>query len=484
MDKIREAHRLLLSSSLLQFTNKMFLYMNKTPYILGEHHKIICAALDQVTRGNPEYRRLIINIAPRYGKTLLASQMFVAYGLAINPMSKFIHLSYSGQLTLDNSMAVKDIINSEYYQAIFSTRIKYGSDTKAKWSTAQGGGVYATSTLGQITGFGAGLVEKEDCDEDEVLDEFTKPMNDGKFGGAIVIDDPIRPEDALSEFVREKVNRRFETTIRNRVNSRNTPIVIIMQRLHEHDLCGYLQEVEPDAWKVITMPVLYYDDDNKECSLWPFKHTVDELHKLRDVNPVVFDTQYMQNPKPIEGLLFNENETRYFDDVDTDGKFILMQIDPADEGVDRTCSAVYCVDGSDVYVIDVIYSQRNTEYTIPVIIEQMKRFKVRQARIESNSAWSLFRKEIKRLATEQGLTTEILSVHQRENKELRIFNQAPAVQKYFLYKKKSMQNEEYARFMKDKHSYLKLVKDQKDDGVDTDTAACEYLKRIGMIPTI
>ena len=74
------------------------------------------------------------------------------------------------------------------------------------------------------------------------------PAWESDFAGAIVIDDPIKPEDALSETIRERVNNRFESTIRNRVNSRNTPIIIIMQRLHEHDLCGYLHEIEPEEW--------------------------------------------------------------------------------------------------------------------------------------------------------------------------------------------------------------------------------------------
>ena len=100
MDKMAQIHRVLLSSGLEQFTTKMFQYMNKTPYIMGDHHRVICNALDHVAQGDPDYRRLIINVSPRYGKTLLVSQMFIAYGLALNPLSKTIHLSYSGQLTM------------------------------------------------------------------------------------------------------------------------------------------------------------------------------------------------------------------------------------------------------------------------------------------------------------------------------------------------------------------------------------------------
>ena len=469
---------------MLRFTKGMFQYMNKTPYIVGEHHKLICSALDRVVKG--DITKLIINIAPRYGKTELCSKQFIAYGFAINPSSNFLHLSYSGGLTQENSMATKDIMKCEYYKALYETRIHPNVDSRSKWSTIQGGKMYATSTLGQITGFGAGSTDKENEEEseDEVIDEFFERFNPNGFAGAIVIDDPIKPEDALSERVRETINRRFETTIRNRVNSRKTPIIIIMQRLHEHDLCGYLLEVEPNEWEVLKIPVINYDENGEEKALWPFKHSLEELHALRDINSWVFDTQYMQNPKPIGGLLFNEKETRYFEDVEREGGFMFLQCDPADEGTNKTCSAVYLVKDNTAFVLDVLYTVKDSEYTIPLIISQMERYNVRQARVESNSAWSLFRKEIKRQAAEKGLTTEILSVHQRDNKELRIFNQAPSIQKYFVYLKPNLQNDEYKVYMREKHSYIKLVKDQKDDGVDTDTAACEYLKRLGMIPTI
>ena len=103
-EKERLFHKQLLSSSLLQFTTKMFAYTSKREYVVGEHHKIICNALMDVIKGRTN--KLIINIAPRYGKTLLCSQMFIAYGLALNPASKFLHISYSGSLVQDNSMVV------------------------------------------------------------------------------------------------------------------------------------------------------------------------------------------------------------------------------------------------------------------------------------------------------------------------------------------------------------------------------------------
>src|SRR5699024_11836648 len=111
----------------------------------------------------------------------------------------------------------------------------------------------AVSTQGQVTGFGSGRLDSDIDAMDGgnavfVFDDHTNELlkmvgaTTNIFQGAIMIDDPIKPEDAASDLVRERINQRLENTIRNRVNSRRTPIIIIMQRLHEHDLCGYLQE--------------------------------------------------------------------------------------------------------------------------------------------------------------------------------------------------------------------------------------------------
>ena len=95
-------------SSTLNFTRYIFKKKTGNRFIVGEHHRIICEALDKVING--EIKRLIINIAPRYGKTELAVKNFISYGMALNPKSKFIHLSYSDDLVLDSSKEINRIV--------------------------------------------------------------------------------------------------------------------------------------------------------------------------------------------------------------------------------------------------------------------------------------------------------------------------------------------------------------------------------------
>ena len=471
-DVLLKAHRMLLSSSCEQFTRKMFEYTNKTPYIVGQHHKLIWDALDEVVRG--ECNRLIINIGPRYGKTEICSKQFIAYGFALNPQANFLHLSYSGSLVTENSMAVRDIMSSEYFQALFPARYRDGN--RSKWRLQQGGALYATSTLGQITGFGAGKVDREaQKAEDEykmTVDEFFEhKFNPGHFNGAIVIDDPLKPGDALSDTVRESVNLRFETTIRNRVNSRNTPIIIIMQRLHEHDLCGYLQEVEPNKWKVLSIPVINYDESGRESALWPFKHTIEELHELRDVNPFVFDTQYMQNPKPLEGLMYEHLRTY---DQFPFGHFVVKNYtDTADTGSDYHCSIVYReYDNGDCYLLDVLYTKKGMEYTEVEEARQILRYDVSVANIESNNGGRGFSRNVERNVKEARYTKcTFFTFAQTENKQVRIFTHSADVQNTIFFPKDWAHM--WPQFYNAITSYRKEGRNANDDGPDALTGVFE-----------
>lgn len=282
------------------FATRYFFKMQEgRKFVMGEHHKKIAAALDDVFAGRT--KRLMINLPPRYTKTEFI-KTFVKLGLAINPASKYIMLSYSANLALDNSERIKDTISSDWYQELFPwVKIKWDSHGKQKWYTTEGGGVYATSSDGQVTGFGAGLVREE---TEESGEEFAVSPTNGAWGGAIIIDDPLKPLDATSPVKRQKVNDQFENTIRSRVNDRNTPIVIIMQRLHKEDLCGYLLNLEPKEWTVLSLPALSKDENGNEVALWPFRHTVEDLYKIKAANRFTFETQYQQNPVAINEKLW------------------------------------------------------------------------------------------------------------------------------------------------------------------------------------
>ena len=436
------------------FTRYFFKKKLGRKFVLGEHHEIIFNAINDVIEGR--IKRLILNVAPRYSKTELVVKNLIAYALALNPKSKFTHLSYSDQLALDNSEEVKDLISSAEYQELFPyVKIKTDSRAKNKWYTTEGGGVLARSASGQVTGFGAGSVD----DEDEFLQEGEQP----KFSGAIIIDDPLKPDDADSDTVREKVNYKFESTIRNRVNSRNTPIIIVMQRLHNNDLCGYLQDIEPDEWKVISLPVI--KDDG--TPLWEFKHTLEELAKIKKANKFVFETQYMQNPKPRFGLLFPKEDLSYYDSKDlktdlVDG--IVGFVDPAGTGTDSHSVPIGYIIGRKIYVHDVLFTTKGTDENVDMTAEIINRHLPAYVRIESNMGNGMYSQL---LEPKINSSVMLLEARATTNKHTRIITLAGFIKEFFVFRTDYEHGSDYYRFMKELTNYLSNGKSEHDDAPDS-----------------
>ena len=269
------------------FTRYFFKAQYGKRFMVAGHHARIAEALTRVVSG--ACPRLVINISPRYGKTELAVKMFVAWCLANSPTAKFIHLSYSDDLALDNSSAIRDVVKSSEFQRFFPTTLKADSDSKKKWWTEKGGGLYATAAGGAITGFGAGGMGR--------VRSGTGSPADG-FGGAILIDDAVKPDDAFSDTMRDRVNRRFNNTIASRTNSPDTPIIVIMQRLHENHMTGYLLNGgSGEHWDHLCLPAITEDGD----ALWPEKHSIDRLRQMEAADPYTFAGQYMQTPSPLSG---------------------------------------------------------------------------------------------------------------------------------------------------------------------------------------
>lgn len=274
----KQALRIVCEHDLLSFAKYIYKENHNRKFVDTHHFRKIAQTLEAVYRG--EITRLIINIPPRYGKTELAIKIFISWCLAKSNTSKFIHLSYSDSLALDNSSQTKEYIQSEAFQNLWSMTLKKDAQSKGKWFNEFGGGVYATASGGAITGFGAGGIDEN------------------KFEGAIIIDDPLKPDDAFSEIKRKSVNERYNNTIRSRVNNRSVPIIVIMQRLHEDDLSGYLLDGgSGEDWTHLCMPAL----DGNNNPLWEYKHTFKELEQIRQGDQYTFAGQYMQVPAPDEG---------------------------------------------------------------------------------------------------------------------------------------------------------------------------------------
>lgn len=269
------------------FARYFFRRRKGTKFVFSEHHHTLCADLMRVWRGEITY--YIANLPPRYSKTELCIILFAAWCFVKNPRCEFIHLSYADTLVLENSDAIRDIIKSADFQALWpGLGVRASKDSKKAWETDQGGKFYATAAGGQVTGFGAGRMDEGEGES------FT-------FSGCLLIDDPLKPDDARSDALRESINGRWDSTIKSRRNSRATPVICIMQRVHEHDYTGMLLKDTEFDWFVRSMPALIDVDGPNERALWPAKHDVTALKAMKAKNKYVFSAQYQQAPSPDGG---------------------------------------------------------------------------------------------------------------------------------------------------------------------------------------
>lgn len=292
-DKERRAYRSLSMADLYWFTRWMFVNRRGYTWQQATHHATICDALMRVFRG--ECKRLIINIPPRYSKTEIVKN-FVGWSLGHFPDSEFIYTSYSGRLAAASSWDVRSLVQETEYRAIFpAVELRNDSQAKDEWRTSAGGIMYAVGAGGTITGYGAG-------------------KHRPGFGGALLIDDPLKADDARSDVIRQNGIDWFQNTFESRKNSPDTPIILIMQRLHENDLAGWLLAGgNGEKWEHVCLPAL--QDDG--TALWPEKHSVEELRRMEAASPYTFAGQYQQRPAPAEGGLFKPDRIEVIDAAPT-----------------------------------------------------------------------------------------------------------------------------------------------------------------------
>lgn len=352
----------------LFFSQHFFKQRQNNSFRVNWHHKVISDALEKVISG--EIKNLVINVPPGSSKTELAVINFIARGLALNPRARFLHLSYSDDLALLNSQTARDLIRSEEYQLLWPMEIADDAKAKKRWNVEingkSAGGVYATSLAGQITGFRAGHMAKG-------------------FQGAIIIDDPMKPEDAFSKMKLERANRQLLTTVKSRKANPDTPIILIMQRIAEQDCTGFIKSGNLGGdWVHIVIPAVIdnsYVENNvplqhhtimerdaeSRFSYWPYKERIADLLNMEagqgeDVNGSkisrhVFSSQYQQAPRAVGGnLIRGEWLPRYT--ILPKIKYRKIYADTAQKTKERNDYSVFACyglgDDGKIYLLDQI----------------------------------------------------------------------------------------------------------------------------------
>ena len=205
--------------------------------------------------------------------------------------------------------------------------------------------------------------------------------------GGIIIDDPHKAQDALSEMVIQKTQSYYKKAIATRANSRLTPIIVIMQRLHELDLAGFLlnkgterifERVVLRALKREDEP-LPYDTRQPEEPLWPYMHDKASLQRMEKFNPFEAASQYDQEPSPFMGSIIRREWLQYHNYTPTsiiEGhryKVISCDLTFKKESVSWIVYGIYVRVGPNIFLIDQIRGKWSFTESIDFLISTIKK---------------------------------------------------------------------------------------------------------------
>src|SRR6516164_4688284 len=304
----RTLYEAVLRQDFATFVSRCFYDLNpQTELVTNWHLRVIAAKLAAVREG--KIRRLIINLPPRHLKSLMASIAFPAWCLGHNPSAQILCVSYAQDLADKLARDCRSIMMRPWYRRIFLTRLAPHRQAVQEFITTRQGYRLATSTGGVLTGRGADF---------------------------ILIDDPLKPEDALSKALRQACNEWFVHTLYSRLNDkRSGAIVIIMQRLHEDDLVGHVLAQEP--WEVLSFPAIAEADEvHRIETMWgprrfrrrqgealhPEREPLETLDRIRrTLGEYNFAGQYQQSPAPLGGGLVKAEWFKRYRDSELPERF-------------------------------------------------------------------------------------------------------------------------------------------------------------------
>ena len=286
------------------------------PLLMNWHIEAMAYHLEQVRRGR--IKRLIINLPPRYLKSLVTSVAFPAFVLGHDPTKRLIVASYSSDLAVKLANDCRTVINSPRYKSIFpGLQISRMKNTESEIATTRGGFRLATSVDGSLTGRG---------------------------GHIMIIDDPLKPSDASSDAKREHVNTWFKNTLYSRLDDKQKgAIIIVMQRLHDGDLCGFLRSKNSHDLVVLDLSAIALEEEQIPIGdgrhdrhigdvLHPERESKSDLDNIRsELGEDVFAAQYQQCPSQPAGHMIKRDSIQRYDRLPTrkESHYVIQSWDTA-----------------------------------------------------------------------------------------------------------------------------------------------------------
>lgn len=292
-------YRSVLRLDFYAFVERSFyeLYPQAT-FLPNWHIELMATKLDACRRG--KIKRLIITLPPRHFKSMCATVALPAFLLGHNPAAQIICASYGQDLSDKLARDCRAVMTSRFYEQTFQTRLVQSSVQEL--TTGIGGFRMATSVGGVLTGRG---------------------------GDFIIIDDSLKPGEAISASQRNLPNQWFDNTLLSRLNSQHDGcIIIVQQRVHQDDLVGHA--LVQGGWEILNLPAIAEIREEHSIEsifgpttyvrevgdvLHPDRMSRDTLDRLRrDIGEYNFAGQYQQSPAPLGGGIVQEAWFKQYND--------------------------------------------------------------------------------------------------------------------------------------------------------------------------
>ena len=460
-----EDYRVLLRHDFAAFIHRCFLMLNpQTPYLHNWHIDLIAAKLEQCRRGM--IRRLIINIPPRHLKSICASIAFVAWLLGHDPSKRIIAASYGQDLANNLALLCRNVMTSAWYAQLFpGTRlVRPNMAVDEFWTTAQGFRM-ATSVGGMLTGRGADY---------------------------LILDDPSKPDEALSDALRKTVNDWYDHSLFSRLDNKETGcIVLIMQRLHLDDLVGHV--LQKEGWEVVSFPAIAEVDEVHTIdsifgttvvtrrageALHPARESLETLKTIEaTIGPYNFPSQYQQSPVPFGGAMVKTQWLRYYQPHERPPQFdqIIESWDTAAKAAqlnDYSVCTTWGLKDQKIYLLDVLRRRLNYPDLKRAVIDRYQLHRPNVILVEDKSSGTQLIQELIQAGMYQ-----VKGIKPSTDKKMRMNAQTAAIENGFVHLP------ERAPWLADYlHELTSFPFAKYDDQVDSTSQALEWITRNGMEP--
>lgn len=321
--------RELAKKNLFEYGKYMFSYYYKKPMKINWHHEYLSELLKAVRDG--EINRLMINLPPNHSKSEFAVRLFASWVLGNDPSKKIIYASYGADLSTLISTETRDIVDNEIYKSLFpGTRLDNAQNSKDFWTTTKGGRFFATSTTATVTGVHADF---------------------------FILDDPSKASEIYSEAKRKEVIRFYQDSVVTRlIDEDRSGIILIMQRLHQDDLSGYLMESQSELWTQVKLQSLNKEREIYEVGNFKYEREPNEplyeaslnynqLMRKKIEMGKSFEVQMQQNPEVSEAGFFEESSFTTITEFEIPEQNQYIFIDPAGSKSDSSDDRAIVVEG-------------------------------------------------------------------------------------------------------------------------------------------